>query len=127
MHDKFAPLLTQALSEPGIVSAAYGRFHRFSIGNQILAAIQLQERDLPMAPIASFLRWKEPVSYTHLDVYKRQVDTDGGSRWTELSAEKAASLRGTSFRQSHRDGQGDRKRGQCTGRQACLLYTSRCV
>lgn len=59
MHDKFAPLLTQALSEPGIVSAAYGRFHRFSIGNQILAAIQLQERDLPMAPIASFLRWKE--------------------------------------------------------------------
>jgi hypothetical protein len=59
MHDKFAPLLTQALSEPGIISAAYGRFHRFSIGNQILAAIQLQERSLPMAPIASFNRWKK--------------------------------------------------------------------
>jgi hypothetical protein len=49
----------QALTEPGIVSAAYGRFHRFSIGNQILAAIQLQERDLPLSPIASFNRWKD--------------------------------------------------------------------
>lgn len=59
MHDKFAPLLKQALSEPGIVSAAYGRFHRFSIGNQILAAVQLQQRSLPLSPIASFNRWKE--------------------------------------------------------------------
>ncbi|MBK8762375.1 MAG: DUF1738 domain-containing protein [Sulfuritalea sp.] len=59
MHDKFSPLLKQALTEPGIVSAAYGRFHRFSLGNQILAAIQLQERNLPLSPIASFNRWKE--------------------------------------------------------------------
>jgi hypothetical protein len=59
MHDKFSPLLKQALTEPGIVSAAYGRFHRFSIGNQILAALQLQERNLPLSPIASFNRWKE--------------------------------------------------------------------
>jgi hypothetical protein len=56
MHDKFAPLLEQALTEPGIVSAAYGRFRRFSIGNQILAATQLLERDLPLSPIASFNR-----------------------------------------------------------------------
>lgn len=59
MNDKFAPLLKQALTEPGIVSAAYGRFHRFSIGNQILAAVQLQDRSLPLSPIASFIRWKE--------------------------------------------------------------------
>lgn len=59
MNDKFSPLLKQALTEPGIVSAAYGRFHRFSIGNQILAAVQLQERSLPISPIASFNRWKD--------------------------------------------------------------------
>ena len=59
MHDKFVPLLKQALTEPGIVSAAYGRFHRFSLGNQILAAVQLQQRSLPLSPIASFNRWKE--------------------------------------------------------------------
>ncbi len=37
----------------------YRRFHRFSIGNQILAAVQLHQRDLPLSPIASFNRWKE--------------------------------------------------------------------
>ncbi len=59
MYDKFAPLLEQALTEPGIVSEAYSRFHRFSIGNQILAAVQLHQKHLPLSPIASFNRWKE--------------------------------------------------------------------
>lgn len=58
MYDQFAPLLERALTEPGIISAAYRRFHRFSIGNQILAAIQLDGRGLPLSPIASFGRWK---------------------------------------------------------------------
>jgi hypothetical protein len=58
MYDQFAPLLERALTEPGIISAAYRRFHRFSIGNQILAAIQLIEKGLPLSPIASFGRWK---------------------------------------------------------------------
>ena len=58
MYDQFAPLLERALTEPGIVSAAYRRFHRFSIGNQILAAIQLHHKGLPLSPIASFGRWK---------------------------------------------------------------------
>ena len=53
MNDKFAPLLEQALTEPGIVSEAYRRFHRFSIGNQILAAVQLHQKHLPLSPIAS--------------------------------------------------------------------------
>lgn len=59
MYDKFTPLLEQALTEPGIVSEAYRRFHRFSIGNQMLAAMQLKQRQLSLSPIASFNRWKE--------------------------------------------------------------------
>ncbi|MFZ2524555.1 MAG: ArdC-like ssDNA-binding domain-containing protein [Candidatus Ferrigenium altingense] len=59
MYEKFAQLLARALTEPGIVSEAYRRFHRFSIGNQILAAVQLHQRHLPLSPIASFSRWKE--------------------------------------------------------------------
>ncbi|MCP5278917.1 MAG: DUF1738 domain-containing protein [Thiobacillus sp.] len=55
----FRDLLNQALSEPGIVSQAYRRFHRYSLGNQILAAVQLNERGLPLSPIASFGRWQE--------------------------------------------------------------------
>lgn len=54
----FADLLRQAISEPGIISSAYRAFHAFSLGNQILAASQLFERGMPIAPIASFNAWK---------------------------------------------------------------------
>ena len=54
----FSELLTQALTEPGLISEAYRRFHRFSISNQLLAAIQLRERDMALAPIASFSHWQ---------------------------------------------------------------------
>jgi hypothetical protein len=54
----FADLLREVVSRPGIISEAYRAFHAFSLGNQILAASQLLERDLPIAPIASFNAWK---------------------------------------------------------------------
>lgn len=52
-------LLKDALTVPGRLSDAYRVFHNYSLGNQILAATQLAERNLPLAPIASFNRWKE--------------------------------------------------------------------
>lgn len=55
----FAAIIAQALTEPGIISKAYSAFHNFSLGNQILAAIQLTERGMPLSPIASFNNWKE--------------------------------------------------------------------
>ena len=55
----FAEMLKQATTDPGTVSAAYTVFHNYSLGNQWLAACQLTERGLPLAPIASFNRWKE--------------------------------------------------------------------
>jgi hypothetical protein len=54
----FADLLREVVSRPGIISEAYRAFHAYSLGNQILAASQLMERDLPIAPIASFKTWK---------------------------------------------------------------------
>lgn len=54
----FADLLREVVSRPGIISEAYRAFHAYSLGNQILAATQLMERDLPIAPIASFNTWK---------------------------------------------------------------------
>jgi len=53
----FSVLLNQALTEPGIISQAYSRFHRYSLSNQILAAMQLQGRGMPLAPIASYNHW----------------------------------------------------------------------
>lgn len=55
----FQNLLNQALTEPGILSRAYSRFHRFSLSNQLLAAVQLEERGMALAPIASFGGWQE--------------------------------------------------------------------
>lgn len=41
------------------MNQAYRAFHNYSIGNQMLAALQLFARGLPLAPIASSNAWRE--------------------------------------------------------------------
>ncbi len=55
---KWAQLLQDAVSQPGTISAAYQSFHRFSMGNLILAAIQIEDRKLPFGPIATYPAWQ---------------------------------------------------------------------
>jgi hypothetical protein len=55
----FAHLLQEALDRPGILSEAYRAFHRYSLGNQLLAAVQLCQRGQPLSPIASFGTWRQ--------------------------------------------------------------------
>ena len=55
----FAELLQSAVEEPGTLSAAYQQFHSYSLGNQLLAMFQCQERGLKPGPLATFPRWKE--------------------------------------------------------------------
>ena len=43
----FADLLASAVTEPGILSAAYRQFHSYSLGNQLLAWGQCQQREIP--------------------------------------------------------------------------------
>lgn len=50
----WADALDRALDDPGTLSAAYRAFHRFSIGNAVLAAIQLGDR---IGPLATFGGW----------------------------------------------------------------------
>lgn len=52
-------LLDQALTAPGLLSKAYSVFHHYSLSNRMLAIVQLEQRNLPIAPIASFKRWQE--------------------------------------------------------------------
>jgi len=52
-------LFSDALSCPGKVSEAYSIFHDYSLGNAILAAMQLTVKGLPLSPIASFNKWKQ--------------------------------------------------------------------
>jgi hypothetical protein len=54
----FAALLEAAVSQPGTIARAYSAFHSFSLGNQLLAAMQCAERGLTLGPLASFQTWK---------------------------------------------------------------------
>ncbi|MBL0039009.1 MAG: DUF1738 domain-containing protein, partial [Nitrosomonadales bacterium] len=56
---KWGKLFSDALSCPGKVSEAYSVFHDYSLGNAILAAMQLTVKGLPLSPIASFNKWKQ--------------------------------------------------------------------
>ena len=55
----FAQLLKDATETPGIVSAAYSMFHNYSIGNQILAWMQIRDRGLELGPITTYNGWKK--------------------------------------------------------------------
>jgi antirestriction protein ArdC len=58
-HATFAALLQAAINEPGKIHEAFHAFHSYSLGNQILAFIQCQQRGIEPGPLASFNRWKE--------------------------------------------------------------------
>ena len=55
----FADLLASAVTEPGIVSATYRQFHKYSIGNQLLAWSQCLARGIPLGPIGDLSRWRD--------------------------------------------------------------------
>jgi hypothetical protein len=50
--------LAEAVNVPGTLSKAYSAFHDYSLGNQIAACCQLNERGLNISPIASFKAWQ---------------------------------------------------------------------
>src|SRR5437899_9135108 len=56
---QFRQLLEEAVSKPGTPMKAYSLFWNYSLGNQILALIQSNQRGISLGPIASFNRWKE--------------------------------------------------------------------
>jgi len=53
-------ILHDAIHTPGTISTAYRGFHNYSVGNQLLALMQCNARNLQPRPIATFMRWKEP-------------------------------------------------------------------
>ena len=56
---RWAELLQKAVTEPGMISQAFSRFHSYSLGNQLLALFQCRARAIEPGPIATFPRWKE--------------------------------------------------------------------
>ena len=56
---KFAQLLQEAITLPGILAKYYSAFHRYSLGNQAAAIFQCMFQGIEVGPIASFMAWKE--------------------------------------------------------------------
>lgn len=52
-------ILHRAVTEPGVISAAYRRFWQYSTGNQSLAMWQCHERGLEPGPLNTFLGWRD--------------------------------------------------------------------
>jgi hypothetical protein len=59
MSAQWSRLLSEAVSKPGLLLAAYSAFHNYSIGNQVLALVQCQQRGIQPGPLATFPGWKE--------------------------------------------------------------------
>ena len=54
---RWAELLAGAVTTPGLLLAAYRRFHGYSLGNQFAALLQCHVRKLDPGPIATLQRW----------------------------------------------------------------------
>lgn len=54
----WSQLLIEAVTKPGLLSSAYAAFHNYSIGNQLLALVQCEQRNLPPGPICTFQGWQ---------------------------------------------------------------------
>jgi hypothetical protein len=57
--EKWTELLSQAVSQPGLILKAYSAFHGYSLGNQIAALIQCHLREIEPGPINTYKGWQE--------------------------------------------------------------------
>src|SRR5579863_2355130 len=56
---RWAELLHKAVTEPGVISTAFSRFHSYSVRNQLLAFFQCRERGIQPGPLATYPKWKD--------------------------------------------------------------------
>ena len=54
----YVGLLQEAVEKPGKILEAYRAFHRYSLGNILLAMTQCNQRELPMGALATFKQWQ---------------------------------------------------------------------
>jgi antirestriction protein ArdC len=58
-QSKWAELLEQAVSQPGLILKAYSAFHGYSLGNQIAAMVQCYQRKIEPGPINTYPGWQK--------------------------------------------------------------------
>jgi antirestriction protein ArdC len=52
-------LLQEAVSKPSLLLKAYGAFHNYSVGNQLLAIVQCGQRGIEPGPLSTYPGWVE--------------------------------------------------------------------
>lgn len=57
--NKWTDLLSQAVTQPGLILKAYSSFHGYSIGNQIAAIVQCHMRGIEAGPINTYPGWRK--------------------------------------------------------------------
>jgi len=58
-NPRWAEMLREAVTKPGMLNTAYRAFHNYSTGNQMLAMLQCFGRGIQPGPIATFPAWKD--------------------------------------------------------------------
>jgi hypothetical protein len=58
VNPNWQDILNEALTKPGMISAAYRTFHNYSLGNQMLAMVQCFERGIAPGPISTYPGWQ---------------------------------------------------------------------
>ena len=58
-QQKWSDLLTQAVTQPGLILKAYSAFHGYSLGNQFAALVQCHLRGVEPGPIDTYKGWLE--------------------------------------------------------------------
>src|SRR6185295_1926547 len=56
-QQKWSELLTQAVTQPGLMLKAYSAFHGYSLGNQLAAMVQCQLHGIEPGPIDTYKGW----------------------------------------------------------------------
>ena len=62
-QQKWTDLLTQAVSQPGVMLKAYSAFHGYSLGNQLAALLQCQLHRIEPGPIDTYKGWLKKVRH----------------------------------------------------------------
>ncbi len=56
-QQKWSDLLTQAVTQPGLILKAYSAFHGYSLGNQLAALLQCHRHGIEPGPIDTYKGW----------------------------------------------------------------------
>jgi hypothetical protein len=56
---KWADMLKEAVTQPGLILKAYSAFHNYSIGNQFAALLQCLRRGIEAGPIDTYKGWTD--------------------------------------------------------------------